>query len=218
MPANEVSFSRQEIGGVEQFTKEEQEAIRQRMAAIDMLMAEQKGKGKYKIELFFGKARSMTQPTPGAISWWESGSKFHGGGDCKIYICPGKSKRINECEAFIPDSGNASGILFCPKCGVSWKGQDVIGEHLARLSMNKWADLLLHYFVRLEHNADIYVKHAKDDLRSQALREQAKYKGGELLNKARLDRALVIYPLKNIIKDTSAGSNLLSRFQALLKA
>lgn len=218
MPVQNTATERVELLGVQQFTKDEQEAIRQRMKAIDLLMDEQKGKGKFKIELFFTQARSIQKPTPGALSFWESGSKFHGGGDCKIYICPGRFRRINDCQAFIPDSGNASGVLFCPKCGTSWKGDDVIGEHIARLSMMQWADLLLHYFVRLEQNADIYVKHSKDDIRSRALMETAKHRGGELLNKSRSERALVIYPLKNIIKDTSAGSSLLSRFQALLKA
>lgn len=217
MPVQEVAH-RQEIRGVEQFSEEEQKAIKERMAAIDLLLKDQEGKGRYKIELFFTSARSMNKPTPGVLSFWESGSRLHGGGDCKMYICPGKYRRVNECEAFIPDAGNASAVLFCPKCGTSWKGDDVIGEHLARLSMKQWADLLLHYFVRLEHNADIYVKHAKDDIRTVAMMEQAKNKGGESLNKVRVKRALVIYPLKNIVKDTSAGASLLGRFQALLTA
>jgi hypothetical protein len=181
-------------------------------------MKEQEGKGKYKIELFFSSARSMNKPTPGALSWWESGSRLHGGGDAKIYICPGKMRRFNTCEAFIPDSGNASGILFCPKCGTSWKGDDVIGEHIAKLSMKQWSELLVHYFTRLELNADIYVKHARDDIRTVSMVEQAKQKGGEALRKVRDKRALVIYPLRNIIKDTSAGSTLSSRFHALLTA
>jgi hypothetical protein len=218
MPIQDVSANREEVLGVEQFTAQEQQAIKERMAAIDLLMKDQKDKGKYKIELFFAAARSIHKPTLGVLSFWESGSRLHGGGDCKVYVCPGKHKRVNECEAFIPDAGNASGVLFCPKCGKTWKGDDVIGEHIAVVGMKQWAELLLHYFVRLEHNADIYVKHAKDDIRTVAMMEQTKNKGSELLDKVRTDRALVIYPLKNIIKDTSAGANLLSRFQALLTA
>jgi hypothetical protein len=218
MPTQDVAFSREEVRGVEQFSKEEQEAIRQRMSAIDLLMKDQEGKGKYKIELFFTSARSLTKPTPGVISFWESGSRLHGGGDAKIYICPGKMRKIKDCEAFIPDSGNASAVLFCPKCGTSWKGDDVIGEHIARLSMKQWAALLVHYFTRMELNADIYVKHSKDDIRTVAMLETAKSKGGEALNKVRNKRAVVIYPLKNIIKDTAAGSDLYSRFTALLTA
>jgi hypothetical protein len=218
MPVEGVSADRKEVLGVEQFTPQEQEAIKERMAAIDLLLKDQEGKGKYKIELFFTSARSMNKPTPGVLSFWESGSRLHGGGDCKIYICPGKFRKISTCEAFIPDAGNASAVLFCPKCGTSWKGDDVIGEHIARLSMKQWADLLLHYFTRLEHNADVYVKHSRDDIRTKAMIEQAKQKGGEILNKMRSNRALVIYPLKNIIKDTGTGASLLGRFQALLTA
>lgn len=219
MPVDQVKASRAEVLGVQQFDKEEQEAIAQRMKAIDLLSREAaEGKAKYKIELFFTKARSMTGSTPGALSFWESGSKLHGGGDTKLYFCPGKLRRVSECQACIPDSGNSSAILFCPKCGTSWKGTDVMGEHIARLSLKQWAGLLEHYFLRLDHDADIYVKHAKDDLRTMAMLEQAKAKGGEALAKVRNKRALVIYPIAHIIKDTSAGASLLGRFEALLKS
>ena len=222
MPVTEVSASvqdRKEILDVQQFAPEEQEAVRNRMKAIDLLSAEaREGKAKYKIELFFTSARSMQKPTPGVLSFWESGAKMHGGGDTKLYICPGKYKKINECSAFIPDSGNASAILFCPKCGTSWKGPDVIGEHIARLGIQDWANLLALYYVRLEHDADIYVKHAKDDIRTTTMLEQARNRGGEVLAKVRERRALVIYPLSRIIKDTSAGASLTDRFKALLSA
>lgn len=216
-PAGSVAWSRQEIGGVEQFTPEEQEAVRHRMKAMDQLLKDDV-KAKYKIELFFGKARSMHNPTPGIMSFWESGSRFHGGGDTKIYQCPGKSKGVNNCTSFIPDSGNASAILFCPKCGTNWKGTDVIGERIARLSMQNWALILLRHFVLLENNADIYLKHAHDDIRTKTMIEQAKQKGGELLAKVRNKRALYIYPLARIIKDTSNGADLYGRFHAFLTA
>jgi hypothetical protein len=216
-PRGAVPWSRKEIGGVEQFTPEEQEAIRQRMQGMDKLLKDET-KAKYKIELFFGEARSTAKPTPGILSFWESGSRFHGGGDTKIYQCPGKSLRLSTCESFIPDSGNASAILFCPKCGTSWKGPDVIGERLARLSMQNWAHVLLRYFVLLEHNADMYLKHARDDIRTKAMIEQAKQKGGEVLAKVRNKRALTIYPLGRIVKDTSNGADLYGRFYAFLTA
>jgi hypothetical protein len=48
--------------------------------------------------------------------------------------------------------------------------------------------------------------------------EVAKGMGGEALNEARAARGLHIYPLKNIIKDTSAGAQLYDRFLAFIKA
>lgn len=191
--------------------------MRQKMRGLDELLKVE-GKAKYKIELFFSRARSMRKPTPGIVSFWESGSRLHGGGDTKLYFCPGKSLQRNNCEALIPDSGNASAILFCPSCGTSWKGPDAIGEHLGNYPMRMWADVLHHYYVRLDYNADIYLKYARDDIRTVAMIEQAKQKGGEVLDRVRDRRAKLVYPLARIIKDTSAGSTLLSRFYALLTA
>lgn len=200
-----------------ELSPEEQEVVRARIKAVDALLKTEKH-AKYKIELFFGAARTVNGPTPGLMSFWESGTKLHGGGDSKIYMCPGKYLKRNECEAPIPESATVSGLNFCAVCRTTWKGDEVIGEIIANLPMRKWAELLLRYFIRMEHNADIYLKHAKTDIRSHALREQEKDRGGELVTKTRTSRALHIYPLKNIIKDTSAGADLLVRFNAFLTA
>lgn len=195
----------------------ELEAVQERMKLLDQLLTTTKH-AKYKIELLFTRARSVSRPTPGAISFWESGSKLHGGGDAKLYICPGKHFRRNECEGFIPDASNASNFLWCPSCGTRWQGEDVIGERLAVLTMKKWADVLIYFFTRLEHNADIYVKYAREDMRTVAMLEQAQQRGGEYLERVRGRRAKSIYALKNIIWDTSNGADLLGRFQAFLTA
>lgn len=200
-----------------QLGPEELEAVQAKMKALDSLLVT-KQHAKYKLELFFSRARSNTIPTPGILSFWESGSKFHGGGDAKLYICPGKDSGRNGCEAFIPDSANASSFLWCPKCGLRWPGAAVIGERIARLSMQKWSEVLLYYFVRLEHNADVYVKHSLDDIRTVAMVEQARQRGGEHLAKVRGKRARSIYPLRHIIADTANGADLYGRFRAFLTA
>jgi hypothetical protein len=48
--------------------------------------------------------------------------------------------------------------------------------------------------------------------------EQERQRGGDVLTAMRNKRALHIYPLANIIKDTSAGSDILARFYAFLTA
>jgi len=200
-----------------QLSKEELEAVHERMKLLDELL-KTGTKAKYKIEILFTKDRSMHRPTPGAVSFWESGSKLHGGGDGKLYICPGQSLGRNDCSSFIPDSANASSFLWCPRCGIRWQGTEVIGERLAVLPLKKWGEVLLHYFTKLENNADIYVKYAREDIRTKAMLEQARQQGGEKLEKVRNARAKSIYPLKNIVWDTSNGADLLGRFQAFLTA
>jgi len=216
MSTSETKWVEPQIAPTE-FTKEEQEAIELKKKALDELLKHRKH-AKYKIELFFGKARSLTKPTPGIISFWESGSKLHGGGDAKIYICPGKQLGINNCSAIIPEAANINALHFCSACKRSWKGKEVIGEVVANLTMRGWAEALLYYYTHLDHNADIYLKHAYEDIRTVAMLEQAKQKGGEYLNRVRRKRALHIYPLNRIITDTSAGADLLRRFYAFLTA
>lgn len=199
---------------VPEVTEETQYAIQKKMEDLDKLLASQQ-KAKFKIELMFGDERSLNKSVPGIISFWESGMKLHGGGDAKIYFCPGKSLKVNNCEKHIPFAFNAFGHLVCPECKQTWKGEQVIGEVLGRHSMREWAELLYTYFRRLEHNCDIYLKHAPNDIRSFAAQEQERQLGGDLLKKGR-KRALHIYPLRNIIKDTAAGADILGRFHAFL--
>jgi hypothetical protein len=196
-------------------TDEDKYEIKRRMEVLDKVLATEQ-KAKYKIELMFGKARSVHNPTPGMLSFWESGTKLHGGGDTKIYMCPGKDLGKSNCEGFIPDASTGYGHLVCPGCGQVWQGSQVAGEVVARLPLKKWAEPILKYFLRLQLNCDIYLKYAPEDVRTVAMIEQRSQLGGEKLQMVRSKRAVSIYPLKNIIQDTSAGADLLGRFQAYL--
>lgn len=198
-------------------TVAEKERIEQKKAALDKLL-EEHNLARYKIEILFGKGFSTVKPAHGGVSFWESGSKLHGGGDTIMHLCPGKDLKVNECESFIPDASHGYGFLVCPGCHRAWEGEQVAGQILARLTVQDWAKLVLKYFLKLEMKADIYVKYHPDDIRSAAAIEQAKQHMGDVLMGARKSRKPRIYPLKNIIKDTSAGASLESRFLAFLRA
>lgn len=218
MPVQQVAAGPLQVNPVE-LTTEELASIQSQVETLKKLLyADKKVKAKYKIEIFFGKARSLLKSTPGAISFWESGSKLHGGGDAKLYICPGSTLRQNNCEAFIPDVNHGLTFLVCPHCGCKWTPDQVHGEILANLTMKQWAQALGRYFTRLEMDCDIYLKHAPDDIRSVAAAEQERQRKGELLTNARdrRIRATHIYPLHNIIKDLSSGADPLVRFHAFL--
>ena len=198
-------------------SEEELDILKKRMLAMDKLLADQQV-AKYKIEIMFTRLRSRNGHYPGAISLWESGSKLHGGGDAKLYECPGKSLGKNECMGIIPDVSNGYGFLVCPTCKEVWKGEQVHGEIMARNTTQNWAILLLKYFARLDHNADLYMKHPREDIRVAAKLEQEKQLGGEKLAKARAGMRLAIYPLRNLIKDSATGADLLGRISAFLHA
>ena len=198
-------------------TVEEREIVERKKAALDKLL-EEKNLAKYKIEILFGKGYSPNKPSHGGMSFWESGSKLHGGGDTIMHLCPGKDLKVNDCEAFIPDASHGYGFLVCPSCHRAWEGEKVGGQILCRLTAQGWSQLVLKYFMKLEMRADIYVKYHPDDIRSAAALEQGSQHMGEVLLGARRSRRPRIYPLKNIIKDTSAGATLEGRILAFLRA
>jgi len=216
--ATEIKYGEDNsIDNAPKLSEEEELSLKKRMAAMDKLL-EEKGLAKYKLEIMFERKRSIVAPTFGIMSFWESGTKLHGGGDTRVYICAGKAQKKSDCEAFIPDASTGYGHLVCPECRTVWQGPEVTGEIGARLTMQNWAVLLHKYFMRMGGNADIYMKYPKHDIRVLASVEQQKQLGGEELAKLRRDQQRCIYPLKNILKDVSSGADLLTKFYAFLKA
>jgi hypothetical protein len=202
-------------------TDEEKEVLRQKKEAMDKLMS-QAGLAKYKIEILFHKGFAPSKDSAGIVSFWESGSKFHGGGDTIMHICP--ENRVHTkagkegCGSFITDANHGYGFLICPKCQLVWDGEEVYGQVMARLGAKKWAQLVLKYYLRLDLNADIVIKYHPEDIRNAAAREQESQMMGDALRDVRRKRSRRIYPLKNIIKDTSAGAELEERFEAFIRA
>jgi len=191
-------------------TKEEKEVLEKKKAAYDKLLKTER-LARYKIELMVGKDWAPSKPSPGALSFWESGNKFHGGGDTIMHICP-------NCNSFIKDSGHGYGYLICPSCHKLWKGEDVSGQIVARLDAIGWTKAIMKHLIRLEMDADIRIKYHPDDIRSAALKEQQSERRGEDLARVRRRRAVRVYPLRNIIKDTSAGASLESRILAFVRS
>lgn len=171
----------------------------------------------YTLEVMFGKDRSMKDPFAGAISFWEKGA-LGGDGDTKLYVCPGRKLKMNDCNEFIPaqaqsvpitDKGDKPQLAaICPHCGKRWDPQSIIGELLIKTTLQHWADVMVYWFVRLDFNADIKVKYHPSDIRSAAAREQAKQLMGELLNASRVKRAVETHLMRDIIKEASTGAKL----------
>lgn len=192
----------------------EQQAFEKQREDLRKLLDDGEIKAKYKLEVIFSRARSTRAPTPGILSFWDSGTKFHGGGDDKVYLCPGEG-----CQGILRDQYNHKEGVVCPTCGSVWQHQALIGELCFNLPMRKWAEVLHRYYARFDYHCDVYLKYARDDIRQVALAQADRqtWQGSKNLEKAR-KRVRSIYPLKNIIKDTSAGADLLSRLYAFLVA
>jgi hypothetical protein len=108
--------------------------------------------------------------------------------------------------------------VVCRKCTMTWPETKLVGELFFVLTSQNWAKVLERWFLLVGSKADIYLKYHRDDIRTQAALEQERQKGGDLLNKARNNRGMHIYPLHNIIRDTSNGANLQDRFLAFVRA
>jgi hypothetical protein len=201
-------------------TAEEAEIYEKKASALRKLLSNKDVVAKYKIEILLGKSRSSAVPIPGAMSFWKSGARFHGGGDDKLYLCPGLSLDRSRCHSIIQDACNTSKGVICPACGTVWRHEDVIGEVFLKLSIRKWSEAVYRYFRLLEYNCDIYLKFAPDDIRNVALSQVDKqtFRGECKLENVRTKRSKAIYPLKNILYDTNAGADLLGRFHAFLTA
>ena len=199
----------------ELFRDPEERAATQKSSLLEnMRKWEKAGRGRFKLELLLGQGRSTTKPYPGMLSFWESGTQLHGGGDGKIYVCPGKFLGKNDCSTYIPYEHNQYGVGVCQQCGRAWKDEQLIGEVLGRHTTSDWALLLWQYFMKFDSNCDIYLKHFEGDLQKAHRVELDKPAEGEHYAKAKR-ATLVIYPLKNIMKD-SAHTDILSRLQSFL--
>ena len=191
-----------------------------------------KFKAKHKIQIWFKSDRSLTKPIAFSLSAWQSGLRLHGGGDEMMFICrrhehaplvnslevapfskeftrePGKKG----CGMFIPGENNVNGRILCPHCGTS-HGEEHIGDAVFyRLSADKAAQVLVSWFHKLGGNADLYAKYSPQDPRTVIMSKSY------TPVVAREKKGLTIYPLKNILSDTSNGSSLESRFKAFILA
>jgi hypothetical protein len=208
---------------------EELEKIERQVKAMDRLLQEEV-RATYKLEVQFGKGRtSRGSPFPGVMSGWLSGSKFHGGGDEKIFECADDKcgawilpHQIDQRTVVRKDGGQEieefMSLSYCGECGKIWRSEQTTGERLFKLTEQNWAYAILRMFRRLSMDADIYLKYHPIDIRYKTMMEMARNRGGEELAKAKKNRGLHIYPLKNIIKDVKHGSDLYGRIRAFINA
>lgn len=188
--------------------------------------AEMAARAKYKIQIFFTSKRTDRGPISFSISVWESGKRLHGGGDECMFVCKRQvsaaprapfgvmgAKVVNPdgCGGFIPGD-LVQGLVVCPHCGLKWASNEIGDSIFYRLSAGQAAEVLEKIWLQLEGNADLYAKYRPDDIRVTTMRQ------AEGLRRARELKGMTIYPLKNIIKDTTNGTPIASRFKAFILA
>jgi len=193
-------------------------------------------KAKYKIEIHFSKHRSpnRTVESPSMLLIWESGKKYHGGGDQKMYWCG-----YDDCGKPFSCDNFAYMHVVCPKCHKEMfldpkareahaqdmmdrrldprslgKVRDVVGEKLFNVVPADLAAILEKTWRELDGDADIYIKFSPHDIRYH--KDANPIAVAEQLRRHRVARRPLMYSLKNIIKDLHAGATLHARFLALI--
>lgn len=181
-----------------------------------------KAKAQFKLEVAFMEPRSKTKAFLGVVCVWTNGGFGHGGGDEVVYLCTGKKlnkkDEVVTCGAPIDLKFVSRDVAICAECRQAIKPKELTGQIIAKLTTQNWAHLMTKLFVRLGGNADVRMGFMEGDLRSAAEIEQGKQLHGDVLHDVRDRREWVIYPLKSIIKDTSAGSPFYNRIRAFLEA
>ncbi len=195
------------------------ESITRTLRELDSSFDEMKA--RYKLEVAFS-ARSIHKPFSGLVTAWTNGGFANGGGDESVYFCPAKLDAKNggyrRCRAPISYALISRNIAVCERCKSSHHPKKLAGQVFAKLTNQYWAVLLTTLFRDLSCNADIRIGTMPGDLQQATLIEQERDKGGELMDGVRHKRRWVIYPLKNIIKDTSNGAELQGRIRAFLQS
>lgn len=195
--------------------------------------------GRYKIEVQFGKDRTLWNPNTGICLVWESGRRFHGGGDQQVHWCG-----YDDCKMPIRDDFFGHFSVVCPHCGresildphtkkdfaqmARETGQDprdiaklpvIFSDRVFKLSNGKLAEMLVDIYRKLDGDCDLYLKYHPTDIRC---RDVPEVKKPDLYNKARSSRyarkGTLIYLRDSIHKDLAAGAELKGRFLAALTA
>jgi len=169
-------------------------------------------KAKFKIEIKFRGDRKIFGDN--SIGWqvYESGKHLHGGGDELVYWCISRKTDGQGCGAPIIGSNIIQGVALCTSCHKQINASMLTSNFVIKMTIPKLASETAKLWRKLEGSADIYCKYSREDIRYKIMEQDV---GAQ---KARELQGLFIYPLANIIKDTSAGSPIESRLEAFFKA
>jgi len=198
----------------------------------EIALNERKLKGKYKIQIWFKSDRSDRKPMAFSLSAWQSGMRLHGGGDEMMFLCQ-RHKGVRDlnkeemkfrsaehkatptprgCGLFIPGENSVNGRVMCPHCGANHDAEHVGDAVFFRLTADDAAKVLARWYRKLDSCADIYAKYTPLDPRTLMMGKAMDVKT------AREKKGLTIYPWKNILQDTAAGTSLENRFKAFILA
>jgi hypothetical protein len=205
------------LGHTLELTPEMQEQLDQLARAAKLI---DDIKPDYAIRLMF-KDRSQRGPFLGLMTVWQHGGLKDGGGEQLVYFCTRpveKNGQTKLCSSPLPPYLLGNEVAVCPACKQPSRPDQLCGQVLSRTDLDGWTQLLHKVFLALNCSADIRVTLEGGSLIQADEQEHMKAHNGDVLNAVRASRRTIIYSLKRIVEDTSAGSAVLTRFKAFLGA
>lgn len=165
-------------------------------------------RARYKIEVAYLESRKLKGPSACSVTVWESGRRFHGGGDQSMFWCINSKNPEEGCGGLIPDNMVKVGVALCPHCKRSVNQKFLPVTRVGVFSPLNLAKELHRIFRHLGSDADIYLKFHKSDAEARA---RLKSDGGA-------KKELAIYTVSRIVQDSLNGADLVKRFETFLAA
>lgn len=180
-------------------------------------------KAKYKLEIVVNEERTAMKPYFGLVTAWTNGGLLHGGGDGGIYFCSNlveKDGHTKTCSAPLDLRWIGRKNAVCPTCRRMVDVKELAGQVGYRATSQVWAGIIARMWLALGGDADLRLGVLGDSLRRKTddVVKNAAPTAGDKLNYVRHKRLWIVYPLKNLIKDISAGAGLEQRIRAFLSA
>jgi hypothetical protein len=178
---------------------------------------------RFKLELFLKGGPRRGIPVRGVLCFFTNGGYLHGGGDAAVYLCPQEIDDIagggsHPCLNPLDMQFSGPQGTVCTKCRRISDNKKLIGQVIAELPLERWAQSLTKFFHILECSADLRVCVERRSITQAANEETERYRGGERYAKVYAEREWITYPLASIVKDTASGATLERRIKAFLEA
>lgn len=186
-----------------------------RLYAAELELA---ARATFKLEVFFKHGPRHNCNVRGILAAWTNGG-FTGGSDQTVYFCPHpRLSGTGTCLAPIDIQFCDGSVVVCTECMRKTRPRELVGQLIAELPMQGWADLITQFFYRMNCSADVLTAVSRHSLLEAAEKEKERDRGGAVYASVYAGREWVTYPLASIIKDTGNGSALNSRIKAFLEA
>lgn len=203
--------------GAFELTADQREVL-EKTAKAHKLLTEHKP--TFQIRTMF-KAVSQRQPYLGIVTVWNNAASDGYVGAQMVYFCTKKVEKQGEmrvCSAPIPPALLSNRVAVCPECRQPSAPEELCGQIMGRFTLSGWAQMLSRLFFALGCDADLSVMMEDGSLHEATDKEHERVHNGDVLNRVRASRRMVVYSLARIVQDTTNGSGVLARFKAFLSA